>query len=122
MLIRLLRLLRPHISLYKHSSGAGKVCIYAGEVHLNTSPAPQKYFYIYLSDTSPAPKKPGKYLYTPFQRLRIIIYTHFSGAAEKPEEYLYTPVSGLRFYNQNDKTFVAIIFQTIDFLIKSIAF
>jgi len=66
----------------------------AGEVYLNISPASEKY---YLSDTSPAPKKPGKYLKTPFRRRRII-YTHLSGAGEvliytylAPEKYLYTP-------------------------------
>src|SRR6218665_3855226 len=72
----------------------------AGEVYLNISPAPEKY---YLSDTSPAPKKPEKYLKTHFRRRRSI-YTHFSGAGEvliytylaperpeKPEKYLYTP-------------------------------
>src|SRR6218665_2293960 len=74
-----------------------------GEVYLNISPAPEKY---YLSDTSSAPEKPGKYLKTPFRRRRSI-YTHFSGAGEvliythwaperpekpeKPEKYLYTP-------------------------------
>jgi len=36
-------------------------------VYLNNYPAPEKYF---LSDTSPAPEKPGKYL------------KHLSGAAE----------------------------------------
>ena len=70
-----------------------------GEVYLNTSPALS--IYIYLSDTSPAPEKPGKYLKTPF-RPRRSIYTHFSGAreviiytylaSERPEKYLYTPV------------------------------
>src|SRR6218665_1388973 len=68
-------LLQLQISVYKHFSGAGKVCINtspapercfkyfpgfsgAGEVYLNTSPAPEKYFYIiYLSDTSPASEK-----------------------------------------------------------------
>ena len=74
----------------------------AGEVYLNTSPALS--IYIYLSDSSPAPKKPGKYLKTPFRRRRSIS-THFSGAgealrpiytylaperSEKPEKYLYT--------------------------------
>jgi len=33
----------------------------------------------YLSDTSPAPEKPGKYLKTLFRRWGSI-YTHFSGA------------------------------------------
>ena len=42
------------------------------QVYLNTSPAREKY---YLSDTSPAPDKPGKYLKTPFRRRRSI-YTH----------------------------------------------
>jgi len=70
----------------------------AGEVYLNISPAPEKYN---LSDTSPAPEKPGTYFKTPF-RLRRSIYTHFSGAGEvliyiylapeRPEKYLYTPV------------------------------
>src|SRR6218665_3945826 len=55
---------------------------------------------IYLSDTSPALEKPGKYLKTPFRRQRSI-YTHVSGAGEaliytylapvKPEKYFYTP-------------------------------
>src|SRR6218665_3919967 len=55
-------------------SGARKLCI-------NTSPAQERCFqilprllrrqrgisiYIYLSDTSPAPDMPGKYLYKPF--------------------------------------------------------
>jgi len=78
--------------VYKHFSGAGKVCINtspalegvfkyfpgfsgAGKVYLNNSPALETYF---LSDTSPAPDKPGKYLKTPFRRRRSI-YTHFSG-------------------------------------------
>jgi len=72
-------------------------------VYLNNSPAPGNYF---LSDTSPAPDKLGKYLKTPFQRRRSI-YTHFIGAGEvfiytylaperpkkpeKLEKYLYTP-------------------------------
>src|SRR6218665_2548656 len=73
----------------------------AGELYLNTSPAREKY---YLSDTSPAPEKHGKYLKTPFRR-RKSIYTHFSVAGEvliytylaperpeKPEKYLYTPI------------------------------
>ena len=77
-------------------------------MYLNTSPALEKYFYyyIYISNTSPAPDKAGKYLKTPFRRRRSI-YTHFSGAGEvliytylapeslekpeKPEKYLYTP-------------------------------
>jgi len=55
--------------------------------------------------TFPAPKKPGKYLKTPFRRPRSI-YTHFSGAGEvliytylaperpeKPEKYLYTQIN-----------------------------
>src|SRR6218665_3791046 len=119
ILLRLLRPLWRQISVYKHFSGAGKVCI-------NTSLAPErcfkilsrllqsrrsvfKYFsgagevflYIYLSDTSPAPEKPGKYLKTPFRRRRSI-HRHFSGAGEvliytylapeKPMKYLYTPV------------------------------
>src|SRR6218665_308597 len=80
--------------VYKYFSG------FSGEVYLNISPAPEKY---YLSDTSPAPEKPGKYLKTPFPRRRSI-YTHFSGSGEvlictylapekqeKPEKYLYTP-------------------------------
>src|SRR6218665_2539941 len=54
---------------------------------------------MYLSDTSPGPEKPGKYLYTPFRHRRSI-YTHFSGFGElciytyleKPENYLYTPL------------------------------
>src|SRR6218665_1684109 len=78
----------------------------AGEVYLDNSPAPEKYF---LYDTSPAPEEPGKYLKTPFRRRRSI-YTHFSGAGEvliynylaperpekpeKPEKYLYTPLRG----------------------------
>ena len=52
---------------------------------------------MYLSNTSPAPEKPGKYLKTPFRRRRSI-FTHFSGAGEvfiytslAPEKYLYTP-------------------------------
>jgi len=74
---------------------------FSGEVYLNISLAPEKY---YLSDTSPAPEKPGKYLETPFRRRRSI-YTHFSGPgevviytylaperSEKPDKYLYTPV------------------------------
>jgi len=40
-----------------------------------------QYIYIYLSDTSPAPEKPGTYLKTPFRRRRSI-YTHFSGTGE----------------------------------------
>src|SRR6218665_1137195 len=80
----------------------------AVEVYLNTSPAPEKYFCIYLSDTSPAPEKPGKNLKTPFM-CRRSIHTHFSGAgkvllytylaperpkkSEKPEKYLYTLLS-----------------------------
>jgi len=77
-------------------------------VHLDTYPAPEKYFYIIicLFDTFPAPEKPGKYLKTPF-RPRRSIHTHFSGAgevliytylaperperSEKPEKYLCTP-------------------------------
>jgi len=55
------------------------------------------FLYTYLSDTSPAPDKPGKFLYTPFWRKRSI-YAHLSGAGEVfiytylvPEKYLYTP-------------------------------
>src|SRR6218665_198038 len=79
---------------YKHFSGAGKVCI-------NTSPAQEmrfqilprllrrqrsvfKYFpgaaevflYIYSSDISPAPEKPGKCLKTPILKRRRSIYAH----------------------------------------------
>src|SRR6218665_1655151 len=60
------------------------------------------FLYIYLSDTSPAPEKPGKYLKKPFRHLRGI-YTHFSGAGkvliytylapEKSEKYLYAPIN-----------------------------
>src|SRR6218665_526715 len=81
--LRLLRPLQRQISVYKHFSGAEKVCINTSpapercfqvllrllrhrKVYLKTSPAPGKYFYIiYFSDTSPAPEKPGKYLKTP---------------------------------------------------------
>jgi len=74
-------------SVFKYFSGAGEV-----------------FLYIYLSDTSPAPEKPVKYLKTPFRRRRSI-YTHFSGtgevfiytcrAQEKPKKYLYTPFSAI---------------------------
>src|SRR6218665_3998220 len=90
--------------VYKYFSG------FSGEVYLNISPAPEKY---YLSDTSPAPEKPGKYLKTPFPRRRSI-YTHFSGAGEvliytylaperpeKPEKYLYTPIMTLKYKEQS---------------------
>src|SRR6218665_3695009 len=60
----------------------------AGEVYLNTSPAPKKYFYIYTCT----------YL-IPLQRRRSLgsIKKHLSGAGElviytfpAPEKYLYT--------------------------------
>src|SRR6218665_234017 len=119
ILLLLLRPLRRQISVYKHFSGAGKVCINTspapercfqilprlfqrGEVYLNISPALENYN---LSDTSPAPEKLGKYLKTPFRR-RKSIYTHFSGAGEvliytylapeRPEKYLYTPKSSVK--------------------------
>ena len=50
-------------------------------MYLNTSTALEKYLYIYLSDTSQAPEKPGKYLYTSF-RGRRSVYIHLSGAGE----------------------------------------
>jgi len=68
-----------------------KVCI-------NTSPAPERCvqilprllrrrrsisIYIYLSDTSQAPEKPGKYLKTPYLAPE---------RQEMPEKYLYTPL------------------------------
>jgi len=52
----------------------------AEEVYLNIYPARDKY---YLSDTSSAPEKPGKYLKP---RRRRSIYTHFC----VPEKCLYT--------------------------------
>ena len=71
----------------------------AGEVYLNISPAPEKY---YLSDTSPAPEKPGKYLKTHFRRRRSA-YIHLFGAGEAEEAgeagevfiYMYTPNSSV---------------------------
>src|SRR6218665_1848178 len=76
--------------VYKYFSG------FSGEVYLNISPAPEKY---YLSDTSPAPEKPGKYLKTPFQRRRSIntlfrrrrsAYIHLFGTGEAGEVFIYT--------------------------------
>ena len=81
-----------HISVYKHFSGAGKVCIVlrrrkgvfkyfpgfsgAGEMYLNTYPASEKYFYIYilfwyLSSAGEA----WEVFKTPFRRQRSI-YIH----------------------------------------------
>src|SRR6218665_1252872 len=83
--------------VYKYFSGAGKVCINkgvfkylpgfsgAGEVYLNTSPAPEKYFYIYtyliplrrrrsLGSILKTFSAPDKYLYTLFRR-RKCLYT-----------------------------------------------
>ena len=52
-------------------------------MYLNTSPAREKY---YLSDTSPAPEKPGKFLKTPFRRRRsAYMYILLSGAGEAGE-------------------------------------
>jgi len=74
-------------------------------VYLNAYPAPEKYFYIIcLSDTSPVPEKPGKYLKTPHLPGAGEVSIHFSVAGEvlmypypaperpkKPEKYIYTP-------------------------------
>jgi len=102
------------ISVYKHFSGAGNVCLNT----FQASPAPERYqISVYLESagdvfkyTSPALEKLGKYLKTPFRR-RKSIYTHFSGTGEvlivictylaqerpekpeKPEKHLYTPQS-----------------------------
>src|SRR6218665_4193590 len=116
---------------YKYFSGFSG----AKEVYINTSPAPEKcvkilfrrrnrvykyflglsgagevFIYTHLSDTSPAPEKPGRSLglYIPFRRRRSI-FTHFSGAGEvfiytsvapeKPDKYLYAPLIFDEIYN-----------------------
>jgi len=81
-----------------------------GEVYLNTSPASEKYFYIYtyliplwhrrslesICISFPAPKK---YLYT-LLRCRRSVYIHLYGAGEV---FKYT--------RQNDKNSLIIVFQ-----------
>ena len=106
--------LRCQISVYKHFSGAGKMCI-------NTSPAPERCFQIlprlfrrrisvfkyfsgagevlliwYLSDSGEAWEvfkntflAPEKYLYTLFRR-RKSAYIHLFGAGEAGEVFIYT--------------------------------
>ena len=105
-----------------------------GEVYLNTSPAPDKYFYIYLPDTSPAPEKPWKYLKTPLRRRRSI-YTHFSGAGEvliytylapekpgkpeKPEKYLYTLISTFPIFSSSSCLLARVLFVSRYFCIHA---
>jgi len=81
------------------SFGVYKYSSFFSGLYLNTSPAPQKYFYIiiYLSDTSPAPEKPEKYLYTLLFRRRRSAYIHLSGPGEAGEVFIYTHVFNIIF-------------------------
>ena len=80
MLLRLPRLLQRQINVYKHFSGAGKVCILLRRWRSIS-------IYIYL-----IPLRRLESIYTQLSGAgEVFIYTYL--APEKPEKYLYTPQS-----------------------------